>query len=681
MSDLILDPILPIPFLLLLGIVIGGLGLWSILHSSRAVWFRLSASLLILIALFNPQVMRKDTRALTDIALVLIDQSPSQNLQTRQEQSQKALAYLKKEGKQHKDLELRFIDIPTDGKEDKLGTRAISLLRQNIAGIDPQRFAGTILISDGQIHDISHFDTLPGPFHLLLTGQKKDQDRRIEIMDAPRYGLVGKPLQIRIKVYDNGKLNPTAPLHLIKEDGTKQPFSPIEEKGVQEATYIPRHAGQSVLVIEAPALENEISLSNNQLALSINGVRDRLRVLLVSGLPHQGQRTWRNILRSDPAVDLVHFTILRPSEKEDFTPLNELSLIAFPVRELFEEKLDDFDLVIFDRYYKHNVLSEGYFDNIVNYVREGGALLVSAGPDFSGPRSLAKTRLNKILPITPSGHVQDYRPFRLQRSQMGKRHPITTRLSQPEKDWGRWMRLVESQDHHGQVILENEKKNPVLIVERIEKGRLAMLLSDHIWLWARGFDGGGPHSELVRNLIHWLMKEPDLEEERLTMAQLDNQHIEITRQSLNKPATPLTLTHPDGEEEKITLPPQGQGRYSMRLKAIKSGIYRAHDGTHSAVLTKGSLNAKEFIDPRASEEPLAPLINTLGGTTHWLSEGMPLLKRVKAKGNVGGRGWIGLHRNQAEAVTGIEKSPLLPAWVLFILASALLCLGWWRESR
>ena len=98
--------------------------------------------------------------------------------------------------------------------------------------------------------------------------------------------------------------------------------------------------------------------------MQINGVRDRLRVLLVSGEPHAGERTWRNLLKSDASVDLVHFTILRPPEKQDGVPVDELSLIAFPTRELFIEKIEDFDLIIFDRYRRRGILPSLYLENI-----------------------------------------------------------------------------------------------------------------------------------------------------------------------------------------------------------------------------------------------------------------------------------------------------------------------------
>lgn len=680
MTDLIFTPILPLPLLLVLGLFIVAIAVWSVLKNLRGIWYRLGACLLVWGCLFNPQITSNDTRPLKDIAIVLVDKSSSQQLGDRRAQTDNTVVEIKKSLSLHSDLEVRFIDITPDGKEDQLGTRAVTALRQALSGIDPDRFAGSILISDGQIHDTDNLSGLEGPLHLLLTGKKNDQDRRLEVIDAPRYGLVDDPLKIRVRVFDNAQLNKDAVVRLTTPDGSIKLFPP-SESDVREITFTPKHAGNSVLVIETDPLPNELSTSNNKVALNINGVHDRLRVLLVSGKPHQGQRTWRNILRSDPAVDLVHFTILRPSEKEDFTPLSELSLIAFPVRELFEEKLNDFDLIIFDRYYKHDVLSEGYFQNIDEYVKKGGALLISAGPDFTGPRSLANTRLSDILPAKPSGQILQNKPFHLKRTDIGKRHPITNRLAGNEKDWGQWLRIIESRDYSGQAILESNDQQPILIVDHVKEGRIAMLLSDHIWLWARGFDGGGPHSDLVRHVVHWLMKEPDLDEEKLSLNQIDGANLEIIRQSLSTSPPDVTFTRPDGSEETVKLKPAKNGRSTARVSANTPGIYRANDGKYNAITTLGSLNPKEFMDPRASAEPLEKLIEKVGGTVHWLDDTMPLIKRISAKSNIGAGGWIGLVQNHAETIVGMKKIPLLPVWLIFVAALGLWTLGWWRESR
>src|SRR5204863_5586145 len=153
------------------------------------------------------------------------------------------------------------------------------------------------------------------------------------------------------------------------------------------------HAGQNIVEIELETAPGELTPANNRVVVAAEGVRENLRVLLVSGEPHAGERVWRNMLKSDAAVDLVHFTILRPPEKQDGTPINQLSLIAFPTRELFQDKLDQFDLIIFDRYQRRGVLPTLYLENVAHYVEHGGAVLVSAGDDYASPLSLYRTPL------------------------------------------------------------------------------------------------------------------------------------------------------------------------------------------------------------------------------------------------------------------------------------------------
>jgi len=680
MTELSFAPLLPLWSLVCLAAIVCVLTILSIRKKQRGAILRMLGAVLVLLALCAPQITRTDTKQEKDIAFILNDTSTSQSLGNRKIQGQQALEKLKNDASAYQDLEIRTIDLAPQPDEDKSGTRIINRIKQALGAIDPERYAGSVLITDGQIHDLKDAHNLPGPLHVLITGSKKDKDRRIEVIDAPRYAIVGKPVFLRVRVLDNAQPNAKAPLFLLHENGKKQRFTPTED-GIQETVYIADHAGRQVLLLETPSLENELSLNNNKVALTINGVRDRLRVLLVSGQPHQGQRTWRNILRSDPAVDLVHFTILRPSEKEDFTPLNELSLIAFPVRELFEEKLNDFDLIIFDRYYRHNVLNESYFQNIVHYVEKGGALLISAGPDFAGARSLARTGLRTVLPAHPTGQIQEDTPYRLQKTELGKRHPITTQLNSPQKDWGRWMRIVNSQNISGQTILQSDNQQPLLVVDRIQQGRVAMLLSDHLWLWARGFDGGGPHNALVRNLVHWLMKEPELEENTLRLRQKDEQTIEIIRHSLTLKNPPVQITFPDGTQQNVTLTAQGKGIFAQQLNAPQMGIYHGEDTTHRTTLIKGSLNPKELEDPRATETLIAPLAEKLDASLHWLEDGTPMLQRVSAKSGTVGRNWIGLPKRHKESVLGIKRSNLVPVWLILMGAAICWCLAWWRESR
>ena len=329
--------------------------------------------------------------------------------------------------------------------------------------------------------------------------------------------------------------------------------------------------------------------------VAIDGVRDKLRVLLVSGEPHAGERTWRNLLKSDATVDLVHFTILRPPEKQDGTPINELSLIAFPTRELFQQKINEFHLIIFDRYARQGVLPMIYFDNIARYVRDGGAVLVAAGPDYASPTSIWRTPLDVVLPAEPSGRTTEV-PFHARLTDLGKRHPVTRGLEGAESDpphWSRWFRLVDARTEKGTPVMQGPDNKPLLLLSREGEGRVALLLSDHIWLWARGYEGGGPHLDLLRRLSHWLMKQPDLEEEALRLA-VRGRDLEIRRQTMADEVAQVTLTTPSGQTRTLTLDKAEPGVWKAVTPANELGLWRATDGKLTALVNVGPANPREY---------------------------------------------------------------------------------------
>ena len=400
------------------------------------------------------------------------------------------------------------------------------------------------------------------------------------------------------------------------------------------------HGGPNVLEIEAEAGPQELTLANNRAAVVVNGVRDRLRVLLVSGEPHAGERVWRNILKSDPSVDLVHFTILRPPEKQDGTPIRELSLIAFPIRELFDVKLDEFDLIIFDRYSQRGIIPQAYIDNVVRYVRKGGALLEAAGPTFGTPMSLFRTPLGEILPTEPTGDVRE-QGFKPQLTALGRRHPVTADLPGAGKpgeapSWGRWFRQVEGRRHSGTAIMSGENGGPLLVLDRVGKGRVAQLLSDQMWLWARGFEGGGPQAELLRRLAYWLMKEPDLEENDLR-AVIEGDQLKVTRQSLEPDDSPVTITAPDGTTSTLTLTPAEGGRSIGTAAISQMGLYRVSDGTRTALAAAGPLNPVEFADVRTTAEKLGPIVEASGGGVFWVGDGCDAGRAPRIPGPQRGR--------------------------------------------
>src|SRR6266568_4484165 len=449
-----------------------------VLARCRGALVRTVALALFVLALANPSLTREDRDPLTSVTAVVIDKSPSQEFGNRPQQTEAVRAALAERLGRIPGLEVRFVEAgQADGETD--GTRLFTALSLALSDVPQERVAGAILITDGRVHDVPGEVAALGftaPVHGLITGHKDERDRRVVLVTAPRFGIVGQTQTITFRVEDQGA--PAGPAQVaVRRDGEL-----IESRNVRVGAAVNinapiPHAGPNIVEIEASPLEGEITAVNNRAVVSIDGVRDKLRVLLVSGEPHAGERTWRNLLKSDASVDLVHFTILRPPEKQDGTPINELSLIAFPTRELFQQRINDFQLIIFDRYARQGVLPLMYFDNIVRYVRQGGAVLVAAGRDYASPTSIWRTPLESVLPAEPSGQTTET-PFKPQLTDAGRRHPVTEDLSGAGKpgeapSWGRWFRQVEARVHNGTAVMSGEHGDPLLVLDRIGKGRVA----------------------------------------------------------------------------------------------------------------------------------------------------------------------------------------------------------------
>lgn len=670
-----------------LGAVSVVLLLYGAIRRARGLFWRFVTLATLLAALANPVLVDDEREPLPDVVAVVVDESPSQKVANRVEKTDKALAVIREKVEAMENTVLRVIRAggpSTDDRAPTDGTRLFDALGKALANVPSERMAATILISDGQVHDVPVADqNLPfnGPMHVMLTGARDERDRRIVIENAPGFGLVGKKARIRIKIEDSGHEGEMARVTLRPERGTVRTLTlPIGQ--TRTVTLPVDHAGPNLLQLEVEPAPGELTAVNNRNVVQVNGVRERLRVLLVSGEPHPGERVWRNLLKADPSVDLVHFTILRPPEKQDATPVNQLSLIAFPIRELFEVKLEDFDLIIFDRYRRRGVLPSIYLDNIVRYVRRGGAVLEAAGPAFASPLSLHRTPLGAILPGAPTGRVFE-RGVRPRLTDPGGRHPVTADLPGGDEEvprWGRWFRQIEADRREGLTLMNGVDSKPLLIVNRVGEGRVAQLLSDHIWLWARGFESGGPHSELLRRLAHWLMKEPDLEENDLR-ARLDGDRLVITRRTIEPDTTPVEVTAPSGEKQSVTLQEGVGGRSMATIPAREIGIYRISDGKRSALAAVGNLNPLEFADMRATHERLQPLATATGGGIAWLQDGMPELRRVRAERRTAGRNWFGLVENRQFRVTRVRELPLLPGLVLLFLGLGALMFAWRREGR
>ena len=654
---------------------------------SRGAAVRTLALALIALALANPSFTREDRDPLTSVAVVVVDKSPSQNFGDRLQQTEAARDKILERLHRIPGLELRVIEAgEADGETD--GTRLFTALNSTLADVPSDRFAGVIMITDGRVHDVPADAASLGfsaPVQALITGHADERDRRVALITAPRFGIVGQPQTITYRVEDQGGGESTAQV-TVRRDGDLIETRSVPVGTAQSVTVPIPHGGQNIVEIEASSLSGELTQVNNRVVVSIDGVRDKLRVLLVSGEPHAGERTWRNLLKSDPSVDLVHFTILRPPEKQDGTPINELSLIAFPTRELFQQKIDDFQLIIFDRYARQGVLPIIYFDNITRYVRDGGAVLVAAGPDYASPTSIWRTPLDAILPAEPSGNVTN-QAFRPELTDLGQRHPVTRGLDGAEikpPHWSQWFRIVDTRSATGTTVMQGPDAKPLLVLSHEGEGRVALLLSDHIWLWARGFEGGGPHLDLLRRLSHWLMKEPDLEEEALRLS-VSGHDLLVHRQTMADEVADVTLTSPSGATRTLKLDAKKPGVWESTVSANELGLWRATDGKLNALINVGPANPREYAEVTSTTQVLAPLANATGGDARRLEDSgglnVPRIVAVRSGDTYKGDDWLGLKMSNASVVRGVGVLPVFAGLLGLLLLLGSLAGTWVREGR
>ncbi|MGH6931696.1 MAG: hypothetical protein ACREEE_04615 [Dongiaceae bacterium] len=681
-----LAPLLPWQVIAILGATALGVVLLGVLRRARGIGWRALAAAALAIALVNPSLIDEERSYLDDVAVVIVDDSASQKVGERESQTAETLAAVEARLARLPNTEVRVVRAGGGGDAAESGTRLFEALSRAIADVPGRRLAGVILISDGQIHDVPADPAALGfaaPVHLLLTGADHEGDRRLTVGKAPTYGLVGDDVAMTIRVDDlPGEANGATTQVALFQDGEAKEIIPVVVGADHELTVHLDHPGPTVFELKVEPGPRELSLVNNGAAVVVNGVRDRLRVLLVSGEPHAGERTWRNILKSDPAVDLVHFTILRPPEKQDGTPINELSLIAFPIRELFEVKLDEFDLIIFDRYRRRGVLPRSYFENIAQYVEAGGALLDAAGVSSNDLLGLNQSPLGRVLPSEPSGTITElgYKP---EITEIGRKHPVTSDLpgGGEQPTWGRWFRLVDASVKRGVTVMTGPDNKPLLVLDHFGKGRVAQLMTDQIWLWSRGFEGGGPQAELLRRIAHWLMKEPELEEEDLRATVIAGR-LEFTRRSLGQNPTEVEITTPAGEKITAALVDIGGGRANGAVPALESGLYRVSDGTKLAFAASGEINPLELADLRSTGDIIKPIAEATGGGIIRLSAaGMPDIRQVRADRDTAGRGWIGLRTNNDFIVTGVDHLSLLPPFAVLLLVLGGTLLAWRREGR
>jgi len=673
----------------------------SIIMRRRGSLLRCASLITFAIALLGPVLVSEERDPTQATIAIIVDRSQSQKIGERTQQSDDSLAQLEAELAKWPQFETRVIEVTGENQEIN-ETRLIAPLQQALADIQPARQGGAILITDGQVHDIPASLAeigIQAPINVLLTGSQDEYDRQIRITAAPRFGLVGERVQISFTIEDVGD-NPIPPqavdvTMLINGIETMRQTA-IAGEEAHFAFDLPR-AGNNIIELSVPVIEGELTPVNNRIAIAIDGVRENLKTLLVSGEPHNGLRIWRDLLKSDTGVDLIHFTILRPPEKFDNTPTHELSLISFPTTELFVDKIDEFDLIILDRYQHYDILPLIYYDFIAEYVRKGGALLLATGPEYADERvSLALTPLVAALPARPTGALIE-QPFLPQLTGAGKRHPVTRDLEGAQTEppqWGRWLRQIDVGlvDEGTHTLLSGVDDKPLLLLGVKGEGRVGMLLSDQGWLWARGFEGGGPYANLYRRVAHWLLKQPELEEEALR-ATVQGGRIIIERQTMLDEAalmdadlTLAKITLPSGTVVEQRLTQQTDGLLIGNFASNEVGLFRIENGDKTSFALIGSLDAPEFTELISTPTKLAPPVAATGGNISRLANNapapltLPPIQIVEEGGRASSNRII-LRESRDSRLLRVSTMPLYSAFFALFVTLLLLGATWQREGR
>ncbi len=684
------EPLLSWPLLAAVFIPLTLLALAGLFLRQRGAVMRAIALAALAAALLNPVLLDEEREPLQSVVALVVDRSQSQSIGEREQQAEAALAGMKERLARFGQFDVRVVETGRSDTAagDRTETRLFSALQNAFRDVPNSRIAGAVMITDGQVHDVpATAPDFDAPLHALITGHEGEKDRRIRFEKAPRFGLVGKPLDMTYRVLATDGNQGTVDVN-VAINGRQAGVTQAQVGREMPLQIIVPNAGRNIVELSIPVEDGELTDTNNRTIALVDGIRENLRVLLVSGEPHAGERTWRNLLKSDASVDLVHFTILRPPEKQDATPIHELSLIAFPTRELFVEKINEFDLIIFDRYQHRDVLPVLYYDYIAEYVENGGALLIAAGPEYAGYSTIANTPLMSALPAMPTGDVID-KAFYPRLTELGQRHPVTRGLdgsaSEPPR-WGRWFRTVRIENPQGEVVMKGADEQPLLLLDHKGEGRVGMLLSDQGWLWARGYEGGGPHVQLYRRLAHWLMKEPELEEERLT-ADGRGMVLDIRRQTMSEDPGPVQVTTPSGKTVDVRLSQSEPGIFTGSLETDEIGLYQVANGDLSTLAHVGPVNSPEFTDVLSTPDKLKPVAEAVGGSVRRLASSnpagvdLPSIVPVRPSAQASGNDWIGLRNTEDSVLKSVSSVPLFGGFLG--LGLLLLALGgmWYREGR
>lgn len=706
------EPILPIILILILLVILLFITFFTIFNRIQGGIYRILIFVIFFFLLIQPSLKIEKRKLENSILTFVIDDSLSQQVSGRSKNIdtiyKNMLRQINNKYNQFDILEIRINDkkitkrfgningilsntlsIEEKKSESKYSTRLLKIFYEEINKYPTKKISTAFFLTDGQIHDLkesSIVDKIDIPIYYILPNVKNLNDQKLEVTYAPDYAYVGESVKIKVVANDYTE-NKKGYLKLDIFDPEQNLKEINLEKNVEETiNFKINKIGENIFYLRIKPNSDDLSNSNNFKIVKINAIRKRLRVLLVSGEPYMGTRVWRNFLKSDPTVELVHMTVLRPPEKNDNTKISELSLIPFPVKELFEEKLKNFNLIIFDNFRGRNILTPLYYENLIGFVEKGGAILEITGPSYNSRNSLFRTQVGKILPGAPTGKSLRGE-FKPELTELGKKHPITKSIFKNLKNYGSWYEMndVLIDNKETSVLLKGLKDKPLLSIKKIDKGRISQIYSHNIWIWKNNILNPGPYRELIKNLAHWLMKEPELEEDELKVS-IKGKKVFIKKTIFKEndiKNSSVFIYGPQNNKEKLILNKKSENTFSNTYEIKKEGIYLVMDNSQVQLVETNNYSIHElenldinydFLDATQPISLISKVIKTSNGTDikYRVVEDYTVDKLSTDK--------VLLPKNLSYQVNEIIENKLfnVPLFLVFIIG--LFFASWKRES-
>ncbi|HEY7221548.1 MAG TPA: glutamine amidotransferase [Candidatus Binatia bacterium] len=488
------------------------------------------------------------------------------------------------------------------------GTRLLELLQRVTR--DGAARSGVIVFSDGitngEMQSLDGAGALTAPVFTVGVGDTEGfTDVRIAKLGAPEFAFRGREFKIDLTVQAFGMKGKSVPLffnrgkNLISTRAIAIDADPFEQKVT--LSFTPKDLGTHAFSVSLPAQPNEQITQNNQKEFKVEVRRDKIRVLTLSGSPAWNYRFLRMAMKQDPLIELVSFVFLRtPTDTVD-VPENQLSLIPFPIDDIFLEELKNFDVVVLDDFSHRAYFNPVYLERVRDFVRDGGGLAMLGGSRAFDSGGYSDSALREVLPVEldGKGSYQSRGSVHAALTAAGKAHPITRLLPDPKANEEAWSKLPELaglnqvRGVRGETLLtavgDGAQANaPLLAVGRFGKGRTLALMTDDAWRW--NFIAVGKketpqnHLKFVRQAVRWLAQEPAFEQVQLypVPTPQPGEKVLIKLKALNDDYTParqasiqLRVVSPDGEPTLLSTGPDGEeGEYSGEFTPTKEGTYR-----------------------------------------------------------------------------------------------------------